>query len=414
MTRSAHGAPCPGMITGHKGRCANTLYGAIRAAMRCAFALALLGAICLAVGAASAQGIDCGGLRAQIAALDQTSMRTNPYAATLQQQRADLQRATNYAQQIGCDRQQFLFFGSPPPSQCGGLNAQIRQKQAAVAQSEANARGAANTPERQQLVARYNASCRTTTASQPRQRGFFESLFGGLNEQDVQPSLQDPLEQVPAVGENEAPQGGSEVLCVRHCDGGFFPLTYSSRAGSDTLTDFCKASCPNAEVSVYTRVPGEAIQTAVGLDGKPYIDLPAALKYQKSLDPSCSCRAPGASWADTLADAERMLSHDRKDVLVTPEKSAEMARPKPDPRAKATDAAGKSAPVKATSQSGDDIEATDAAAAAQVPTASTDSAGIATGEVKGGAAYPQGQGQTVEVTGPDGVKRRVRIVGPPL
>ncbi len=93
-----------------------------------------------------------------------------------------------------------------------------------------------------------------------------------------------------------------------------------------------------------------------------------------------------------------------RDAIVTPEQSAEMARPQPDPRAKR-------AAAKATA---DDIEATDAAAAAQVPTASTDSAGIATGDVKNGTAYSQGQGQTVEVTGPDGVKRRVRIVGPQL
>ena len=62
----------------------------------------------------------------------------------------------------------------------------------------------------------------------------------------------------------------------------------------------------------------------------------------------------------------------------------------------------------------DDIESRDAASAAQVPTASKDSAGIATGEVKNGTAYPEGQGETVETTGPDGIKRRVRIVGPAL
>jgi hypothetical protein len=196
------------------------------------------------------------------------------------------------------------------------------------------------------------------------------------------------------------------VLCVRHCDGYFFPLNYSERGGSESLTDFCKASCPNAEVSVYTRVPGEVIQTAVGLDGRPYTDLPAALKYQKTLDPACTCRAAGASWADTLADAERILSYGRKgDVMVTPQKSAEMAQPKPAPHAKPT------MPGNATP---DDLEQTDAAAAAQVPTAGNDSAGIATGDVKNGTAYSQGQGQTVEVTGPDGVKRRVRIVGPSL
>jgi hypothetical protein len=352
--------------------------------------------ICLGSSAALTQAVDCAGLRSQIAALDEANARTNPYLVQAQQQRATLQRSISYAHSIGCDRQQFLFFGSPPPPQCPALNAQIQQMQVNLGQLEANARADAS-PERQQLAARFYAYCRTADNT-PRQPGFFESLFGGQSSADVQ-SPQDPLE-LPAP-ESETPQGGSEVLCVRHCDGYFFPMNYSERGGA-SLSDFCQASCPNAEVSVYTRVPGQEIQTAVGLDGKPYMDLPAALKYQKSLDPSCSCRSSGASWADTLANAERILNNGgTRDAMITPEKSAEMALPKPDPHAKPT-------------SKSDDIQATDAAAAAQVPTAGNDSAGIATGDVKNGTAYSQGQGQTVETVGPDGVKRRVRIVGPPL
>lgn len=396
MTRSSHGAYCPA-TGGRRDRKQGAFFAALRVTVP------LLAMICLAPGAALPQGIDCAGLRAQIAALDEANARTNPYLGAAQRRRSDIQRSVSYAHSIGCDRQQFLFFGSPPPPQCAGLNAHIQQMQASLGQVEASAR--ANTsPERQQLAARFYAYCRGgDTAAQP--RGFFESLFGGRSSPNA-PSPQDPLEQVPPAEADQTPQGGSEVLCVRHCDGYFFPLNYSERGGSESLTDFCKASCPNAEVSVYTRVPGEVIQTAVGLDGSPYMDLPAALKYQKTLDPACTCRPPGASWADTLAEAERIVSYGGKgDVMVTPQKSAEMARPKPDPHAKST------TPGKATP---DDIEAKDAAAAAQVPTASTDSAGIATGDVKNGTAYSQGQGQTVEVTGPDGVKRRVRIVGPPL
>lgn len=395
MLRSSHRASGPGI--GDTRRCNGR--GAAQGA-RLRAAVPFLAIMCVASSAALAQGVDCAGLRAQIAALDQANARTNPYAIQAQQQRADLQRSVGYAHSIGCDRQQFFFFGSPPPPQCGGLNAHIQQVQATVGQLEANVRATAS-PERQQLAARFYAYCRTADAA-PHQSGFFESLFGGQSAPNAE--SQDPLEDVPAPGD-ETPQGGSEVLCVRHCDGYFFPLNYSERGGSDSLTDFCKASCPNAEVSVYTRVPGQEIQTAVGLDGKPYTDLPAALKYQKSLDPACTCRAANASWADTLADAERILNYGgSRDAIVTPQQSAAMARPKPDPRSK--QAAAKATP--------DNIEATDAAAAAQVPTAGTDSAGIATGDVKNGTAYSQGQGQTVEVTGPDGVKRRVRIVGPQL
>jgi Protein of unknown function (DUF2865) len=359
-----------------------------------------------------AQGLDCGKLQAQIAALDQADARTNPYAGAVQKQRAEIDRARAYAQSLGCDRQQFLFFGSAPPPQCGSLTAHIQQMRGNLAQLEASSGRTASNVQRQELAARYNTYCRAEAP--PQQRGFLETLFGIPSQTPAdQPS--DPSTLPP---EDLKPHGGSEAVCVRSCDGGFFPLSYSARHPGESLTDLCRALCPNTDVSVYTRVPGQEIQTAVGLDGSAYKDLPSALRYQKTFDAACTCRPPGQSWAEALAGAEKMLGHERKDIIVTPEKSAEMSRPKLDPPPRPKQQAGtppkngdaKNNPDKAQ----DDIESRDAASAAQVPTASKDSAGIASGEVKNSTSYPEGQGQTIEVTGSDGVKRRVRIVGPQL
>ncbi len=372
----------------------------------------LFGAIALFVtlsGGAFAQGNDCAGLRAQITALDRSNARANPYAGTIRSQRAGLQRTQDYAHKIGCDRQQFIFFGSPPPPQCGQINAQIEQLRASLAQLEGSARGILDTPQRRQMVASYNAYCRQQTATQG---GFLGGLFGGPTQQSNEPDIADvpPPDALPATDQPGQPTGGSEMLCVRHCDGAFFPITDAPGRDEQTLSDFCKASCPNAEVSVYSRVPGQVIQTAVGLDGKPYMSLPAALKYQKSLDASCTCRAPGATWGETLAGAEAMLSHSKKgEFVVTQEKSDEMARPS----AATPDKKKKRAPVPAADDTSDqDIINQDAAAAAQVPTASTDSAGISAGGVNNQSSYPQGAGPTTEITDPNGVKQRVRIVGP--
>jgi len=162
-------------------------------------------------------------------------------------------------------------------------------------------------------------------------------------------------------------------------------------------------------VKVYTRIPGQEVKTAVGLDGTPYMSLPAALKFEKSYDPACTCKPANEPWSQALAGAERVLGHEgRGDIIVTPEKSAEMSRPKPEPASKKA----KAGPQKAGPKMTDDMEAHDAASAAQVPTASNESSGIAAGEVKPAASFPQGQGKTVEVTEPDGTKRQVRIVGP--
>ncbi|TAL80129.1 MAG: DUF2865 domain-containing protein [Beijerinckiaceae bacterium] len=360
-------------------------------------------------GAALAQGLDCNQLLGQINAMDRASAQSSPYAAAIQKQRADLARTQSYAHSIGCDRKQFLFFGSPPPPQCSQLNARIGQMRGNLAQLQANASRSTNSPERQALVARYDTYCR-----QQRQRGFFESLFGGGNPNPA-PTGMPPDGVPPPAQAPQTPAGGAEALCVRTCDGGFFPLVLSARRTSpEMLTDLCKASCPNTEVKVYTRVPGAEVRTAVGLDGTPYMSLPAALKFQKSYDPACTCKPAGQSWAQALANAERVLGHERKgDIIVTPEKSAEMSRPKltSAQRSKLLGATSAKA-AAAAAKSGDDLAAHDAADAAQVPTASDDSAGIATDEVKQGASYSEGQGKSVEVTGPDGAKHQVRIVGP--
>jgi hypothetical protein len=371
--------------------------------------LLVAGTIWLSADPTRAQGLDCNQLLGQISALDRANAQTNPYADAVQKARADLAQSVNYAHSIGCDRKQFLFFGSPPPAQCPQLNAQIERLRANLTQLEASAAHINDTPQRQEMVARYNASCRQQQP--PRPHGFFESLFGGGNNPAAGPNDQQPGELVPP--QDMQPTGGAEALCVRTCDGGFFPMVYSSRHVSpDSLSEFCKASCPNAEVRVYTRVPGQEVKTAVGLDGTPYMSLPAALKFEKTYDPACTCKPPGQSWADALENAEKILGHEgRGDIIVTPEKSAEMSRPKAETSKRGkliepTAAKGKNG------KSSDDIEARDAASAAQVPTASNDSAGIATGDLKPTASFPQGEGKTVDVTGPDGTKRQVRIVGP--
>ena len=64
--------------------------------------------------------------------------------------------------------------------------------------------------------------------------------------------------------------------------------------------------------------------------------------------------------------------------------------------------------------SGTDAYGVDLNLSQQAATISRETSGIADGEAKSGARVGQDQGQTIEVTGPDGVKRRVRIIGPTL
>jgi Protein of unknown function (DUF2865) len=343
----------------------------------------------LSLGPASPQPIDCRELAARIAALGEGSQTYSDHdGGAAQRQRADLDRAIRYGRALRCDRSQFFLFDAPPP-QCPGINAQIRQMQANLARYQGGG-SAGNAAAKQQLTARYNAYCRgqVQAPGQPRERGFFESLFGifGANPNPFSFGQQPQIEQVlPLPGEDLTPRGGSQAVCVRDCDGGFFPLELSVRQGDpDQLTGLCQALCPNTAVSVYTRSPNQGIDTAVSLDGEtPYVDLPNALKFERTFDPACTCKPAGQSWAEALAGAEQMLGRVRKsDIVVTPEKSEELAKPK----------FGQAAPPGPRTQPSADKE---------------DQAGK-------NSANADGQAGTQEVTGPDGIKRRVRIIVPPL
>ena len=174
---------------------------------------------------------------------------------------------------MGCDRGQFLFFGDPPPAQCGQINARLNQLSGAIAAYE-RAR-ADDGGQRQALSARYDAECRNpqfTQARAPRPRNFFEELFGlvspdgaGLREIPVGPP--DPDETLePSDGRA---RGGPVAVCVRSCDGGFFPVSYSARSANlDDLASLCAALCPNAEVKLYTQSQWKGVELRA-LDRRP-------------------------------------------------------------------------------------------------------------------------------------------------
>jgi len=263
-------------------------------------AVALASALLYGFGLqAHGQGVDCVQLQQQIAQAEHGG--GSRYAAAARRQAAELARTQAYAHQLGCDG--FSFFGANP--QCGALNSHIGQMQANLGQLQSAGGGA-----RGELVARFNAYCRGQPQP-PRSRGFFESLFGSGQEEPRQGPVPEgpPGEQPPgATDGGVGAHGGSQAVCVRSCDGGFFPLGISARRGGESLTEMCQALCPGTETAVFTRSPDSDIKSAVGLDGKPYMDLPNALKFQKNYSSACSCRQPGKSWAETLANAEEVLA----------------------------------------------------------------------------------------------------------
>jgi hypothetical protein len=279
--------------------------------MRSRFLLRLVGSlVTLAVtgGAVLAQAGVCQRYRAELASLDREGGRSRQMAALSQQQGQEIARLAAYYNSIGCDRGGFLFF-SPPP-ECSAISQRIRMMQASYGQVANQTDPHANAARRRQLVAAIQQACdpEAIRIEQPRAAFDVERAGGG---------------------------GGSKLICVRSCDGSFFPLQNlpDGRAGADEM---CQALCPGAEAAAY-RVPGGSdvqLERAVSLKGQPYRRLANAFKYQKSFDQGCSCRKPGQSWVEALRKAEQLNGRERGDIFVTAKKADELSRPKLVSRAK--------------------------------------------------------------------------------
>jgi hypothetical protein len=203
-------------------------------------------------------------------------------------------------------------------------------------------------------------------------------------------------------------------VCVKTCDGSFFPLPYS-RASGATLEEVCQALCPNADVSLYTMPFGGTIDEGVSSTGSPYVLLPNALKFQQSYESSCSCRRPGQSWANALAAAEARFGHRAHDIVVTEEASALMSRPRLDPKAKppaSIPASSKDGHAADPLDRGLDINGVDTKLRDATAAVSRETSGIKEDNAKGGSFFGLSEGQVVHESDPDGAQRRVRILNP--
>ena len=232
-------------------------------------AFAALAALIAAFGSGGAlaqNSADCARLQQAIASRHGSSGAE----AAVERQRAELARTEGSARSLGCGNRKILFFGSDPPPQCGELNGQIARMQANLADLEARAGGGAG-----DLIARYNAECGNAP---PRPTNFLEALFGGVARLATpqQPQMDarfEPLDHGPPDRTTESGQpadrsgvvahAGSYAVCVRTCDGSFFPVSYSG-AGSrtDSLEEVCRALCPNADVALYSFPFGGTIDGA--------------------------------------------------------------------------------------------------------------------------------------------------------
>jgi hypothetical protein len=286
----------------------------------------------------------CPRLEAQLATIDRGGSndpakdeQIRRYQDAAAKQQAELDRMTAQARRMGCDSSGFFSLFSGQSAQCGPVNNQIQQMRSNLDQmnnSLERLRGGGLGADRESqrrsvLTALGQNNCgpqyaQFANAGSGGPGNFLANLFGNNNPAGPGGSL-------PPPGADLGPPSGTyRTVCVRTCDGGYFPISFATvpgRFADDEKT--CKALCPATEANLYAyRNPGEDINQAVSVNGQPYTALPNAFHYRTEFNPSCSCRAPGQSWADALKSVDdKATAEQQGDIIVTEESAKKMQRP---------------------------------------------------------------------------------------
>lgn len=83
-----------------------------------------------------------------------------------------------------------------------------------------------------------------------------------------------------------------KTMCVRSCDGYFFPVSFSTTKDAFRKdAQACDALCPGAEMRLYFHsTKGGTAENMISMKtGEPYTKLPRAFSYQKSFNQACTC-----------------------------------------------------------------------------------------------------------------------------
>jgi hypothetical protein len=290
----------------------------------------------------------CVRLEAQLATIDRgdadpaRAEQIRRYEDAASKQERELDRVTVQAKRMGCDSSGFFSLFNGQSAQCGPVNNQIQQMRANLEQmttSLEQLRGGGGqqraSQRRSVLLALAQNNCGPQYANAVRAPsgpgGFFQNLFGGGNNNGGGGG-EDVVIPPPQQG---APSGTYRTVCVRACDGYYFPISFAtvpSRFPDDERT--CKNQCPAAQASLFTyRNPGEDMNQAVSISGQPYSSLPNAFKYRQEFNPSCSCKPAGESWAEALKNVDDKSSLQQGDIIVTEDRAKKMSQaPKAPPK----------------------------------------------------------------------------------
>lgn len=295
-------------------------------------AFCLVAAIVLPIDAA--YSASCSALKSELRKLESASGSQTPAArkwssAKRQQQKA-ITAATRDARHFGCS--------NTNSAKCRDLNGKIKRMNSNLAAIERQlARSGGTSSKNTRKVRQVRAALEKQNCNAParsrqarvekpvngeKQKSFFARLFNSEPrvEEVAAKTGDQEIASVRSTRNTGAsplrlPAGGAfRTLCVRTCDGYYFPVSFStgrSQFANDEAR--CSEICPAAPTELYVyRNPGGDQSEMMSLAGVPYADQPFAFRYKAEFVEGCSCRLSKKSknrsaWSEVGTSSENRV-----------------------------------------------------------------------------------------------------------
>ncbi|MEE9313741.1 MAG: DUF2865 domain-containing protein [Rhizobiaceae bacterium] len=295
--------------------------------VRLFIAIAVLLAFGVFSETAHAQSNSCSSLRHQLASLSRGSDGGSAkYRRAAKAQKRQISRIRSKMSGYGCTAKRKFFSREKHPS-CRGLRSTLikMKRNLSSLQRKAGGSGSKSKSKRRRIVRamrRNRCGKKNTRQASVKRTTILEQIFGSskqkrrrqqaaarkrraLRLEQKRQSKNNRKSNRRNVGKKEYKRIRStedqlrklnyntvRTICVRTCDGYFFPVSFSTNKQSIRGdASACSNLCPGTEMKLYYhKTASQSTEQMISREnGKPYTSLPTAFAYQKSYNPSCSC-----------------------------------------------------------------------------------------------------------------------------
>jgi hypothetical protein len=307
-------------LLGFEQRRFRAVAGRGRSIRTVALAAATLALGLAAGGPAEAASRFCRQLQARLAE-PSASPQLRHYERAAQEQLDQLIEVERHAGERGC----FNYYGNGDPL-CPGLLRTLERMDRNLAEIERRIDELARRGDSRRERARIMAALEANQCED--------------DEQEVR-ILPPPIDQAAELDNGNVISGPFQAgtfrtLCVRTCDGYYFPISYSVTPDLfDRDEQKCRAMCPGTEVQLFShRVPGEESKDMVSGAGTPYTSLANAFKYREAgyvRAEGCGC-SPAKNFSVVAGEPPEEPETGSFVIVVPPEPEQQALVPIPTPR----------------------------------------------------------------------------------